>query len=118
MANSTTAAQFTARLADNIAKNDLTFTTDEYGDEVLSKKSAAHILDVASALMIDEFASGQDVVAVKGFGRFKLVATAAKPRRKARNPATGEEIWAKAKPAGRKLKFAFEKAFKDALKAS
>ena len=61
---------------------------------------------------------GDKKVALRGLGTFKLVDTPAKPRRKGRNPATGEEIMLKAKPKGRKVKVLVNKGLRDTLKAS
>jgi len=61
-----------------------------------------------------EVAKGEAVV-ISGFVKFSRRDVAAKPRRKGRNPATGEEIWLKAKPASKSAKVLPLKAFKDAV---
>lgn len=54
-------------------------------------------------------------VAISGFAKFARRDVAAKPRREVRNPATGEMMWANAKPASKAVKITPLKAFKDAV---
>jgi DNA-binding protein HU-beta len=52
---------------------------------------------------------------VPGLGKLIVRKTPARPARKGRNPATGEEIMISAKPAGKKLVFRVAKAAKVAV---
>ena len=65
--------------------------------------------DVAAALK-----KGEDVV-VPNFGKWKIKKVPAKPRRRGRNPFTGQEQWFKAKPASKKIKFFPAKKLKDKI---
>lgn len=85
-----------------------------------SKAETRQIFEAISGLVVKELRKrdGDKKVALRGLGTFKLVDTPAKPRRKGRNPATGEEIMLKAKPKGRKVKVLVNKGLRDTLKAS
>jgi len=77
----------------------------------LSKAKAGHLYDmVFGSLKQDIKKTGK--VTVSEFGTFKIKRTKAKKKRKGRNPFTGEEIWLKGKPAGKKVKFTPGKALK------
>jgi nucleoid DNA-binding protein len=65
--------------------------------------------------VITDSVAGGDPVAISGFAKFARRDVPAKPRRKGRNPATGEEIWLAPKPASRSVKITPLKAFKDAV---
>jgi nucleoid DNA-binding protein len=54
-------------------------------------------------------------VAISGFAKFSRRDVPAKPKREVRNPATGEMMWAKPKPASKAVKITPLKAFKDAV---
>lgn len=76
----------------------------------MNKEGVKKILD-ASIAAISEKAKQGDVVALAGFGQFKVKDTAA---RQGRNPGTGETIEI---AAARKMTFTPAKALKDMLKA-
>jgi len=54
-------------------------------------------------------------VNIPGFGIFKLKKIKAKPRRKGRNPFTGEIVTLKAKPASKKVRFFASKKLKEGI---
>jgi DNA-binding protein HU-beta len=78
-----------------------------FGD--ISKKQATAFLEELSDLLINFAPVG---AAVPGIGKLLLRKTPKRPARMGRNPATGEEIKIKAKPAGKKLVFRISKAAK------
>ncbi|MEX0663351.1 MAG: HU family DNA-binding protein [Acidimicrobiia bacterium] len=62
--------------------------------------------------------SNGEPITITGFAKFARRDVAAKPKRQVRNPATGETMWAKPKPASKAVKITPLKAFKDAVLAS
>jgi DNA-binding protein HU-beta len=74
----------------------------------LTKADARKIVDAVFAAIADAAAAG-DEVALNGFGKFKVKASAA---REGRNPSSGETIQI---AASKKLGFAPAKAVKDRL---
>lgn len=74
----------------------------------LTKADSKKLVDVVFAAIGNAAARG-DEIAIHGFGKFKVKATAA---REGRNPATGEAITIK---ASRKLTFTPAKSIKDKL---
>lgn len=70
----------------------------------LSKKDVAAVLD-ALALEIEKSLTkgGPGQFAIPGLCKIVLKDVPAKPKRKGRNPANGEEIWLNPKPASKKL---------------
>jgi nucleoid DNA-binding protein len=78
------------------------------------KRSADAALQAFIDVVTDSVASG-DPVAISGFCKFARRDVPPKPRRRGRNPATGEEIWLNPKPASRSVKITALKAFKDAV---
>jgi DNA-binding protein HU-beta len=78
------------------------------------KRTADAALQAFIDVITDNVASGEPV-AISGFAKFARRDVPAKPRRKGRNPATGEEIWLNPKPASRSVKITPLKAFKDSV---
>jgi nucleoid DNA-binding protein len=78
------------------------------------KRSADAALQAFIDVITDNVASGEPV-AISGFAKFARRDVPAKPRRRGRNPATGEEIWLNPKPASRSVKITPLKAFKDSV---
>ena len=78
-----------------------------FGD--VSKKQAAAFLEELADVLINFAPAG---AAVPGIGKLLLKKTPKSPACMGRNPATGEEIKIKAKPAGKKLVFRISKAAK------
>lgn len=70
----------------------------------MSKKDVAAVLD-ALALEIGKSLKkgGAGQFAIPGLCKIVLKDVPAKPKRKGRNPANGEEIWLAPKPASKKL---------------
>ena len=81
------------------------------------KKSTDEFLSVFIDVVTDTVAGGEPV-AISGFAKFTRRDVPAKPKREVRNPATGEMMWAKPKPASKAVKITPLKAFKDAVLAS
>src|SRR5215211_7035668 len=77
------------------------------------KRTADATFQAFIDVVTDTVATGEPV-AISGFAKFARRDVPAKPRRKGRNPATGEEIWLAPKPASRSVKITPLKAFKDA----
>jgi nucleoid DNA-binding protein len=78
------------------------------------KRTADAALQAFIDVVTDNVAGGEPV-AISGFAKFARRDVPAKPRRKGRNPATGEEIWLAPKPASRSVKITPLKAFKDSV---
>lgn len=95
-----TQAQFRAALTE--ALNEV--------DWGVSKANVGEILDVLSETIVAQCKADPDgKIAVQGLGRFTRKKL---PRRKVRNPATGETMWAKASV---KLRFSPQKSLREAL---
>lgn len=78
------------------------------------KRSADEALQAFIDVVTETVASGE-AVAISGFAKFIRRDIAAKPRRMGRNPATGEEMMLKPKPASKTVRITPLKAFKDAV---
>src|SRR5437879_456732 len=78
------------------------------------KRNAEATLQSFIDVITDTVSKGE-AVAISGFAKFARRDVPAKPRRKGRNPATGEEIMLALKPASRSVKITPLKAFKDAV---
>lgn len=91
---------------------------DELGDD-WSKSEVDTVLDVVGELLAKnlKLKRGEQgrVIPVRGIGRVTVKRTPAKPKRKGRNPATGEEMWLKPKPASTRVRISANKALRDAL---
>ena len=79
------------------------------GHEGITKKAVGEILDELSNTLIRSAKEGANL---PGVGKLVLKETPARPARKGRNPATGEEITIPRKPKGKKLAFRVAKAAK------
>lgn len=82
----------------------------------LSKADTAALMEEL-ADEVYEHLKEDGVVTLRGLGKFQVKATPPRPEREGRNPATGETMTFKKKPAGRKLKVLPEKQLKIKLKA-
>ena len=80
----------------------------------IDKKTADAGLQTFIDVVTDTVAKGEPVQ-ISGFAKYVRRDIPAKPRRKGRNPATGEEIWLNPKPASKSVKITPLKAFKDAV---
>lgn len=78
------------------------------------KRSAEAALQAVLDVITDTVSKGE-AVTISGFAKFSRRDVPAKPRRMGRNPATGEEMWLKPKPASRSVKITPLKAFKDTV---
>jgi nucleoid DNA-binding protein len=78
----------------------------------LTKKQVGEVLEALTAAIASELKS-KKVFALPGLVKIKLVNQAAKPARMGRNPATGEQMMFKAKPAKSVVKVRALKALKD-----
>ena len=78
----------------------LTEFAEAQGHEGITKKAVGEIVDEMCATLIRCSKEGANL---PGVGKLVLKKTPARPARKGRNPATGEEIMIPRKPAGKKL---------------
>lgn len=78
----------------------------------ITKKQAGVALDTLTKLA---YKGAKDGFTIPGLGKLVIRKTPARPAREGRNPATGETIMIKAKPAGKKLVFRVAKAAKEAV---
>jgi nucleoid DNA-binding protein len=87
----------------------------ELADRLETDKRAADAgLQAFIDVVTDTVAKGEPV-AISGFAKYIRRDVPAKPRRRGRNPATGEEIWLNPKPASKSVRITPLKAFKDAV---
>ncbi|QEG41977.1 HU family DNA-binding protein [Roseimaritima ulvae] len=78
----------------------------------LSKKDIAAVFDALSDEIGSSLKSAGQFT-IPGLCKITLKDVPAKPKRKGRNPATGEEIWLNPKPASKKLTIRPLKNLKD-----
>lgn len=83
----------------------------------VTKKEIAELLDLVVETVTEEVRRGNRVN-VKNFGIFRRHTKPARPKRKGRNPATGEEITIPAKKAEKVIKFRPAKVWKEAVKSA
>lgn len=81
----------------------------------LSKKQVSATLEMLLETVAEEVRKGSKV-SLKNFGVFRRHTKPARPKRKGRNPATGEEITIAAKKAENVIKFRPAKVWKEAVK--
>ena len=79
------------------------------------KKNAQTAVEAVFDTIVKTLARGEEV-AITGFGTFRVVRRPAQPAREVRNPATGQMVMAKPKPAMNKPKFRAGKLLKEAVK--
>lgn len=84
----------------------------EYDEEDFSRKDVKACLEAAASVSIEHAADKIGSI-VFGIGKLKIHKRKAAPKRKGRNPATGEEITIKARPATLIPKIRMSKACKD-----
>ena len=80
----------------------------------LSKKDIAAVFDSLSA-EVAKAVKGPGQFTIPGLCKVAVKETPAKPKRKGRNPSTGEEIWLNPKPASKKVTIRPLKALKDMI---
>ena len=78
----------------------------------LSKKDIAAVFDFLSE-EVSKAMKGPGQFTIPGLCKIVVKITPAKPKRKGRNPATGEEIWLNPKPASKKVTIRPLKALKE-----
>lgn len=82
----------------------------------LPKKDVAAVFDALSDEIAASLAKGgAGQFAIPGLCKIVLKDVPAKPKRKGRNPANGEEIWLKPKPASKKLSIRPLKGLKEMI---
>ena len=81
----------------------------------LSKKQVTATVEMLLETVAEEVRKGTKV-SLKNFGVFRRHTKPARPKRKGRNPATGEEITIAAKKAENVIKFRPAKVWKEAVK--
>lgn len=82
-----------------------------------TKGDVKAVLESFESVVTENVAGGENVV-LSGFVKFAHKNTPAKPARMGRNPATGEQIQLKPKPASVTVRTSPLKAFKDAVIAA
>lgn len=80
----------------------------------LQKKQVGELLEVVTALVVRELKRGAPVK-LPGLATFRPYNSPAKPARPGRNPATGETMMFKAKPASKGVRLRAPKALRDSL---
>lgn len=78
----------------------------------LAKSQVSGVFDAFGEFVAKELRAGRPVT-IPGLAKITVVHKAAKPARPGRNPATGETIMLKAKPASKAVKVRAIKALKD-----
>lgn len=81
----------------------------------LEKKTVTLLLDELATIAAKELKSSKRKFKIPGVVSLVVVDTPAKPARQGRNPATGETMMFKPKPASRKVKARIPKELKDAV---
>ena len=104
-----------------LGKIDKAYTKNELLDNLaahanLDKKAVALVLDGLKNIIFAHFKKGSaEKFILPGLLKIAAKSVPAKPARIGRNPATGESIKIKAKPASRKLKINALKALKEVI---
>lgn len=80
----------------------------------MKQADVKRVVETAMELVMESVADSEDV-SLAGFGVFRRKVVPAKPARMGRNPATGETMKLKAKPASSKITFRAAKAWKDRI---
>ncbi len=80
----------------------------------VSKSEAKGFVEAFERVVVSSVQAGEPVT-ITGFCKFARKDIAARPRRKGRNPFTGEEQWFDARPASKGVRVTALKAFKDAV---
>lgn len=78
----------------------------------ISKKQAVAVLQAQAELA---YGQAKNSFTIPGIGKLVVRNKPARPARMGRNPATGEPMEIKAKPASKDVKFRVSKAAKDAI---
>lgn len=78
----------------------------------LTKKQVVQFLEAQAQLA---YKQAKNQFTIPGIGKLVVQNRPARPARQGRNPATGEAIMIKAKPASKVLKFRVAKAAKDSI---
>lgn len=81
----------------------------------VTKKEVSTVVELLLETVAEEVRKGNRV-SLKNFGVFRRHTKPARPKRKGRNPATGEEITIPAKKAENVIKFRPAKVWKEAVK--
>lgn len=80
----------------------------------VSRSEAKRLVEAFESVVVSNVRTGETIT-LSGFCKFARKDVAAKPRRRGRNPFTGEEQWFQAKPASKGVRVTALKAFKDAV---
>ena len=79
----------------------------------LTKVKVGELFDALEEIIRSELRTAGEIGALPGLLKIKKVDTPARPARPGRNPATGEAITIKAKPASKKVKVTLLKELKE-----
>ena len=101
----------------NSAKSEKSLTKAQMASEIatktgMSKSQVTSVLEAMTDVISDELKHSRPVT-IPGLVKIKIVRKAATAARPGRNPATGEEITIKAKPAKQVVKVRALKSLKD-----
>ena len=80
----------------------------------IPKSEAKGLLDAFERVVVAQVKTGE-AITLTGFCKFARKDIAARPRRRGRNPFTGEEQWFEARPASKGVRITPLKAFKDSV---
>jgi len=80
----------------------------------VSKSEAKSLVEAFERVVVSTVQTGE-AITLTGFCKFARKDIAARPRRKGRNPFTGEEQWFEARPASKGVRITALKSFKDTV---
>jgi nucleoid DNA-binding protein len=83
-------------------------------DADVSKSEAKRFIEAFERVVVSTVQAGE-AITLTGFCKFARKDIAARPRRKGRNPFTGEEQWFQARPASKGVRITALKAFKETV---
>ena len=83
-------------------------------EAAIPKSQAKGFVDAFERVVVAQVKTGE-AITLTGFCKFARKDIAPRPRRKGRNPFTGEEQWFEARPASKGVRITPLKAFKDTV---
>jgi nucleoid DNA-binding protein len=95
-----------------VNKSQLIQAVSEEAD--VSKSQAKSFVEAFERVVVSTVQAGE-AITLTGFCKFARKDIAARPRRRGRNPFTGEEQWFEARPASKGVRITALKSFKDTV---
>jgi nucleoid DNA-binding protein len=95
-----------------VNKSQLIKAVSEEAD--ISKSEAKSFVEAFERVVVSTVQAGEPIT-LTGFCKFARKDIAARPRRKGRNPFTGEEQWFQARPASKGVRITALKSFKETV---